>query len=224
MAWNFVRGMALVVFCGLTACAHSYYYVPEIDGQGDIRGKKGGSVYSIPAEGQAELTMRVRYLGIKKIHDTQMLGIRMSFVRPAKVEKNISNIQEFVDPGEQTVKFGDTAELKPAFVNPSTEKAENIQLNGREHEVIELFYPLANSTAAVSVGSFEFQWKVHFGNGKSEQQTARFDRYDAAPQQAADMFFADPDYPYDVVPMEIPGWQIVNDPYWWALDPWQPWW
>lgn len=80
----------LTALCG---CAHSYYYVPEIDGEGAIHGRKGGIVYTIPPKGQSELTLRVRALGIKRVHETQMLGMRMSFARPKGTarEPGISN-------------------------------------------------------------------------------------------------------------------------------------
>ena len=93
----------------------------------------------------------------------------------------------------------------------------------RMPEVVELLYPLSkDGDGAKIISSYLFQWKVHYASGKTEQQVTRFNRYDAAPQQAAELFPEDSDYPYDVSPVATPGWEIVQDPFWWGLDPWWP--
>jgi hypothetical protein len=224
----FLQSLILtLILSALAACAHSYYYLPEIGGEGATHGKKGGIIYTIPSKGQAELTMRARSLGIRKIHNVQMLGMRLSFVRPAGVAMNTPETpetQEYVDPAEQIVRLGGGQEFKPAYVHSKTRKQSIIELSGSAHEVIEFLYPLSQeSEGAAQINSYLFQWKVHYGHGQAEQQIARFDRNDAAPQQAAELYPEDADYPYDFSPIDVPGWQIVRDPFWWPLDPWWPW-
>lgn len=190
-----------------------------------MHGKKGGIIYAIPPAGQAELTMRVRSLGIRQAHNVQMLGVRMSFVRPPGALQAGPGTQEFVDPAEQIVRMEGGQELRPAYVHSRTRKQSIVELGGSTHEVIEFLYPLAKeSGGAATISSYWFEWKVHYGPGKTEQQVTRFDRYDARPQQAAEVYPEDPDYPYDISPIEMPGWTIVRGPFWWALDPWWPWW
>ena len=59
------------------------------------------------------------------------------------------------------------------------------------------------------------------GTRKVEQQMARFHhRQDAAPQQAAEIFPEDPDYPYDMSPIEVPGWTVSVARIGGRLDPW----
>lgn len=215
----------ILILIVLGGCAHSYFYSPEIAGEGAIHGKRGGIVYTIPSTGQGELTMRVRALGIHKVHNFEMLGMRMSFGRPAGSSAVMNGTQEFVNPAEQLIRIGDGNFIKPAYVRSKEHKLSVVPLNGSTHEVIELLYPLSkDSEGAPGISSYYFQWIVHYGDGKVEQQTARFDRQDAAPQQAAEIFPEDPDYPYDMSPIDVPGWTVIRGPYWWPLDPWWPWW
>jgi len=213
------------IVLGLTACAHSYYYLPEIDGEGAIHGKKGGIVYAIPSQAHADFVVRVRSLGVKKTHNVQLLGMRLSFGPPEGAAPGSAGVKATVDPAELMVRLGGGKEIKPAYVHSKTKKQSIVEVDSRAHDVVELLYPLpAESEGAATVFSYYFEWTVHYGQGKFVHQTARFDRYDARPQQAAELFPEDSDYPYDVSPMDMNGWHVVREPFWWAVDPWWPWW
>ena len=69
--------------------------------------------------------MRVRALGIRKAHNAQMLGMRMSFVRPPGAVQVAPGTQEFVVPSEQLVRIGER-EIKPAFVHSKIKKAHRV--------------------------------------------------------------------------------------------------
>jgi len=221
---SFVR--IIIGFIGVltsSSCAHSFYYLPEISGEGAIHGKKGGIVYSVPAEGKPELTVRVRALGIKSAKGVQMLGMRMSFACPPGADKSAQKIKEFLDPKEQILRLEGGREVAPAFVHSRARAGSIIDLKSCDHAFVELLYPLGEGNkGSASVSLYYFEWRVHYGAGKVEQQTIRFDRYDSAPQQAAEMYPEDPDYPYDLSPVPTPGWEIVRDPYWWGFYPWWP--
>ena len=170
--------------------------------------------------------MRVRSLGIKKVHNVPMLGVHLSFVHPALLKSLppvASNGTQYVQPTEFRIQLGDGQYITPAYVHSSrAEKKDQstIVLSGVAHEVVELLYPLPKENGdEVSIPVYLFQWKVHYGQDKSEQQIVRFDRYDATPEQGAEPFPEDNDYPYDISPMEMPGWTIVRGPYWWPLYP-----
>ena len=97
MRVSFLRGVFLSFCFGLFGCAHSFYYLPEIKGEGATHGRKGGVVYAIPPAGQPELTMRIRSLGIHKTKKAQMLGIRMTFLRPNGTQ-GVASLHETIDP------------------------------------------------------------------------------------------------------------------------------
>jgi hypothetical protein len=221
----------ILLFSGLLGCAHSYYYKPEISGPGAIYGEKGGIVYTIPPQGTPDVILRVRSLGIHRVHNVQMVGVRMSFGRAAGVAPSSPSAGaapvDFINPNEQLIHLTTNpseAGIKPAFVHSKSRKQDFVDLTGSTHEVIELLYPLPkDSEGAAYINSFSFYWKVHFSQSKTEQQSVRFDRLDSAPLQAAEVFPEDADYPYDVSPVTAPGWENIRDPYWWAVDPWWPW-
>lgn len=217
---------ALLAATSLGGCAHSYYYQPEIAGEGAIHGKKGGIVYSVPPGEQPELTLRLRALGINSVHDVQMLGVRMSVRRSGKTAAvgPSASPREFLDPNEQLLVLAGGQRIRPAFVHSKALRGSLIELDGVTHEVIEFLYPLPKTSKGYeSILAYDVNWTIHYGAGKSETQTARFDRYDAAPRQAAEVHPEDPDYPYDVSPIDVPGWQLYRQPFWWVLDPWWPW-
>ena len=201
----------------LSACAHSYYYKAEIAGKGATFAEKGGVLYSIPPT-QPVLTMRVRSLGVHKMNGVQMLGVRMTFLRPTTVLAAGPSSVESINPAELFAQIGDRKDIKPIFVHAKTKTQTLIVLAGGSHEFIEMLYPLGKEyEGAVSVPVYFFRWTVHYGNGQKEQQTTRFDRYDSSPEQGAELYPEDNDYPYDISPMQMPGWTIEHDPYWW---PW----
>ncbi|MGZ3653342.1 MAG: hypothetical protein ACXWSC_19425, partial [Bdellovibrionota bacterium] len=171
------------------------------------------------------LIMRLRSLGVHKIKGKYFLGMRMSFVRPGG-SRAPARVREFLKPEELFLEIGDGPKLKPGYVHTKARLADVVELTGRVHEVVELLYPLPNNTAGASeLVRYSFEWTLHFGNGKAETQLAHFNRYDAAPQQAGSLFPEDPDYPYDVSPVDLPGWTVIRDPiFWWPMEPMRPWW
>jgi hypothetical protein len=210
----------------LSACAsHHYYYLPEVSGPGAMAGRKGGVIYSIPARGNPELKLHLRTLGVRKVKDAQMLALRLSFTRPDGQTAAPGKSREYIRPSELIVKIGDKLQLQPAYIHTMARQKDLIELTGRPREVVELLFPLPKgSQGEKDVESYYFQWKVHYGYDATESQTARFDRNDSVPQQSAEYDAEDPDYPYDIAPMGMAGWQVNQDPFWWWMDPWSPWW
>lgn len=218
--------LGLPCLIALSGCAHSYYYLPEIDGEGAIHGRKGGIIYTIPPTGTPELTLRVRALGIHKgAKDTLMLGMRMSFIRP-KQGAPTAGAQEYLKPEEQILRMAGGQEIRPAYIHTMAKRNDRIDLTGKTHEVVEFLYPIPKTGdgGVPTIETYSFQWRIHYGADGVESQAPRFDRYDARPQQAAEMYPEDPDYPYDVSPLDLPGWTVIRDPFWWAVDPWWLWW
>jgi hypothetical protein len=175
--------------------------------------------YTIPPTGIPELKMRVRTFGVQKVKGKEMLALRISFARPTGEVTPKHPEREFMNPGEQIVRIGEN-QIKPAFVHTRARKNQLIELNGLASETIDFLFPIPpGNKGADEIEILYFKWLVHYGKGKVESQTARFDRYDAAPQQAAEPYPFDNDYPYDVSPMQMPGWYIDEDPFWWP-GPW----
>ena len=184
-----------------------------------MHANNGNIDYIIPPQGIPELKMRVRTLGVQKVKGKQMLRLRLSFARPKGEVTPKHPEREYLSPAEQTVRIGAT-EIKPAFVHTKARKETLIELTGLANETVDFLFPIpAGNTGMDDVEIIYFKWLVHYGKGQMESQTARFDRYDAAPQQAAEPYPFDNDYPYDVSPMQMPGWYIDEDPFWWP-GPW----
>jgi len=199
----------LLVLLFLSGCSHSYFYTPEIAGKGEMQRYKGEIEYQIPTG----ISLTLRSLGIKKRHDMAMLGMRMTFERTG-------SSPAFLDAAEQILRLGDSR-IKATLVRSKTRKLTVVDLSRENHVVIELLYPLPKfSEGDRGIETFGFEWRVHYGNGKSETQTARFDRQDGATQQAGSVFARDLNYPYDRAPVEMPGWTIDEDPLWWPMGPW----
>jgi len=201
----------------LAGCAHHYYYLPEIAGDGAISGH-GGVVYSIPPK-ESVIKMKLVSLGIenapKEAHappDSKMIQIRMYFLRTSG-----ASVPVFVDPKEQTVTLTNGVELHPSLVHARTQKKPAVELSDAKKQAIEFFFPLANvANGASFIQFFSLRWRVHYGT-TSEEQVVRFDREDSRPQQGAELFPGDPLYPYDESPEFIPDGWAVGEWGWWGM-------
>jgi hypothetical protein len=174
--------LSLFVLGLLSGCAHSYFYLPEITGKGAIYGN-GGIVYSVPPESPA-LKMKIVSVGT---NDKGEMLIRMYFVRSAK-----PSTLETMDPKEQTLVLN-KMELQPIRVHANTKKKPLIELAEENKQAVELVYQLPRGRTEKNVENFLLRWKIGYGVNQTEEQTARFDRHDSAPQQGSD----DSDFPYD---------------------------
>lgn len=200
---------------------------------------RGGIVYRIPPT-SPKIKMKLVSLGVVKApkemktlvpNGIRLLQIRMYFVR---VEKNLKNAStttqlapESLIPSELSVELSDGKPIRPVLIHASFPRAPDkdlIPLTTAHKQAIELFFPLPRGIqGSEDIQSFHFHWALHYDSDKSETQIARFDREDSAPQQGAEMFPWDPDYPYDESPVLPPGWEILP-PFWgWEPFPWYPW-
>jgi hypothetical protein len=201
----------------LSGCAHSYYYVPEISGDGAVFGRNG-VIYSIPPQ-QPDFKMKLVSMGMQKApaaanapEGTKMIQIRMYIVRP-----DSKSVPAFIDPKEQVLIFTNGAEVRPTFVHARTVKKPVVELSDSKKQAIEFFFPMALATKDASyVQFFSLRWKIHYGN-KAEQQVVRFDRQDSRPQQGAEMFPGDPLYPYDEAPEFVPNDWEASEWGWWGM-------
>lgn len=218
--------MLLVLASG---CAHSYYYTPEIAGDG-ARVGHGGIVYQIPPA-SPKIKVKLVSLGVVKPPKeakaqlpagTRLLQIRMYFVR---VDSKLAT--ESLIPSELSVELSDGKAIKPALIHASFPRAPDqdlIPLTAAHKQAVEVFFPLPHGIHGnEDIQSFHFQWTLHYDSNKVETQLARFDREDSAPQQGAEMFPWDSDYPYDESPVLPPGWEILPPYWWWDTFPWYPW-
>jgi hypothetical protein len=210
---TFRNALALSLLLALSGCAHSYYYLPEIAGEGAMQGNKGSVTYSIPPSPPTEVLMRIRSFGIRKVKGVPMIGMRLSFVRP----QGVVAAREFLKPEELILQFGDV-KIKPAYIYTKARKDAVIELSAARN-VVELLYPLPNDYKnEADVEIFKFRWTLLYGKQLIASQTTRFDRKDAAPQQAGSLFPNDPFYPYDYGPLDMPGWEVSEDPFWWPMN------
>jgi hypothetical protein len=175
-------------FLGLAGCAHSYYYVPEIAGNGATF-TRGGVLYVIPPE-SPRLRMKLVSLGVKTNPEQQkILHIRMYFVRLSS-----ATTPEYLDVTDQSLILPSSSNpISPSKVHANTKQRPNIELANVDKQVIELLFPLPQGSAgANSFQSFLLKWKIHY-DGKFEEQTTRFDRQDMAPQQGVGEYEYPPD-------------------------------
>jgi hypothetical protein len=186
-----------------SCAAHNYFYLPVIQGAGE-KEPKGKISYEVP---KAKSSVSLLSLGVKKRENQPMLGIRFTLDRAAGLAPEIR-----MNPGEQKVRFGE-AELSPKFVRARVVEKGLVQLR-EAHEVIELLYPLpAGREDGGDLPSFNLNWNLELGAKGRFVQITRFDRYDAAPQQAGSAYSDDPNYPYGQNPWGLPAWN-TGQPYW----------
>jgi hypothetical protein len=187
--FNLVKLVALSLgFLGMAGCAHSYYYVPEIAGNGATF-TRGGVLYVIPPDAP-KLRMKLVSLGVKTTKEQKkILHIRMYFVRLSS-----STTPEYLDVLEQSLVLPSSSNpINPTKVHANTKQRPIIELANTDKQAIEFLFELPQGSAgANSFQSFLFRWKVHY-DGKVEEQTTRFDRQDMAPQQGV----GESDYPPD---------------------------
>jgi len=220
-----LRRFGLCLFLALNACAHHYYYLPEVSGTGATAGRSSGVIYKIPPTGTTELKVHLRALGIHKVKDRQMVALRLSFTRPPGVSAAPKNTREFIRPSDLTLKVGDLPAIQPAYLHTMAREKDLVELTYKPSEVLELLFPLPkNIQDSKDIETYFFTWKVHYANGAVETQTARFDRNDSAPLQSAEDAAEDANYPYGASTLGMEGWTVNQDPYWWGMDPWGPWW
>lgn len=202
----------------LLGCAHSYYYTPEIAGNGAMS-SKGGIVYSIPAD-SPRYKMKVAYLGIadesvsSHFHKKEKtLRVRMYFLKKTGA-KNAG----FIDPKDEVLTL-DSSDLKihPSAVFARSKKRPLIELADRPKQAVDFFFALPEGNqGTLAIQHFSLQWTVHYDAKNSESQSTRFDRQDSRPQSGAEMFPEDSMYPFDESPLLAP------DPDW-MMDDWDFW-
>ncbi len=206
-------------FLGVFGCAHSYYYIPEVAGDGAMS-SRGGVVYSIPATVNPHYKMKVAYLGIadesvsKHFHKKEKtLRVRMYLLK-----KSDSKDAGFIDPKDEVLVL-DSGDLKihPVAVFARSKKRPIVELAQRRKQTVDFFFPLPEGNkGTLEIQHFSFQWTVHYDAKNSETQTTRFDRQDSRPQGGAEMFPEDGLYPFYESPLLSP------DPDW-MMDDWDFW-
>jgi hypothetical protein len=217
---KFTSGSLLfTLILALLGCAHSYYYTPEIAGDGAMS-SKGGIVYSLPPA-SPRYRMKVAYLGIadesvsRHFHEKgKTLRVRMYLLKKSVDSKNPG----FIDPHDEVLTL-DSGELQvhPVAVIARSKKRPLIELAPRQKQTVDFFFALPQGNeGALAIQHFSFQWKVHYDAKNSETQTTRFDRQDSRPQGGAEMFPEDGLYPFYESPLLSP------DPDW-MMDDWDFW-
>jgi hypothetical protein len=215
---SLLRSSLFALLLTLLGCAHSYYYTPEVAGDGAMS-SKGGVVYSIPASA-ARYKMKVAYLGVAdesvSTHfnkKEKTLRLRMYFRKKSDV-KNTG----FIDPKDEVLTL-DSGDLKihPSAVFASSKKRPLIGLADRDKQTVDFFFALPQGNeGTLAIQHFSFQWTVHYDAKNSETQSTRFDRQDSRPQGGAEMFPEDGLYPFYESPLLSP------DPDW-MMDDWDFW-
>lgn len=223
----FVRVLLPVGLLAASSCAHSYFYTPEIAGSG-AGFRKGTLAFRLPSEDPV-LKMKIVCLGITdspreagSAKKRKMIQIRMYFLR---VKEGGPNFREFIDPDEQRLAFLEGPEIRPALIHAAVERPDKrIALGSSKRQIVELFFPLPEEVRdAGKIQFFSVTWKIHLDARASEQQVTRFDRSDSRPQQGAELFPWDNDFPLDYSPMVTPGWSIDPFPWrWWEPYPFLP--
>jgi hypothetical protein len=217
---NIFLSLFVIVFSG---CAHHTYYLAEVSGPEETQGEKGGIIYKIPSSQQTEFSLQIRSLGIRNAQETKMLGVRIAYVRGALATK-LKETKEWINPADLFVKLESGKKIKPAFVHSKNIKNSLIVLTGVEYDLIELLFPLPSGVAK-NMGIFFLHWKVHYGDGKTEEKIASFDRSSSAFESQPEQDAEDKNYPYRQNLINTNGgWQVdQDDPYWWGYDPYWPW-
>lgn len=210
-----------------SSCAHSYFYTPEIAGEG-AGVRKGTIAFRLPST-DPRLKMKIVCLGVTDVprdagsaKQGKMVQVRMYFLR---VKPAVESPQEFIDPSEQRLILPGGAEVRPGLVHAAAQRPDKlIGLTPSKKQIVEMYFPLPEGMrGAKDIQSFGLQWKVHFDVKSAEQQVTRFDRQDSRPQQGAELFPWDSDFPLDYSPMPVPGWSIDPWPWrWWEPYPFWP--
>jgi len=204
----------------MSGCAHSWYYAPEIKGSGATKQTDEAIDFAVPPGDHPELKLRIRSLGTEKVKDVNMFVVRMAFARPKDQTVKQSTAREYLKPEEQTIQFGvgNKPQVKVTYIRTKSRKDKIIDLTGVKSESIDLLFPMPKGTEGThDIERIIFNWSLHYGNNFAENQGTRFDRYDRRPQQSVEPYPDDPDYPYDISPLMMPGWEVVQDPYWWPM-------
>jgi hypothetical protein len=215
------RHLGLALCLGtFSGCAHSFFYAPEIKGTGATLVKEQAIDFAVPPGDQPELKMRLRSMGTEKVRDQKMFVVRLAFARPKENSGAKATAREYLIPADQTIQFGvgNKPQVKPAYIRTKARKDKVIELTGLESESIDLLYPMPpGDEGTKDIERIVFHWTLHYGNNLVENQSTRFDRYDSRPQQAVEPYPNDPDYPYDISPLMMPGWEVDRDPFWWPM-------
>jgi hypothetical protein len=212
---------SILVMGAFSGCAHSFYYSPEVAGKGATESRSRSVDFAIPPSTEPELKFRIRSLGTEKVKDQNMFVVRMAFARPKNLSAKKANAREYMVPAEQTIQLGlgNKSQIKPAFIRTKARKDNVIELTGVQSEAIDLLYPLPKGNSGTKdIERILFHWSLHYGNNKKEAQVTRFDRYDGIQSyNNAEQFPGDSDYPYDIAPLWMPGWEVNPDPFWWPM-------
>jgi hypothetical protein len=215
---------ALTLLVAASSCAHGYYYTPEIAGEGAMF-RQGTIAFHLPPT-DPTIKMKLLCLGIGDApqaaayprHD-KMLQIRFYILRSKEIS---SAPQEYIDADDVRIVLAGKHEVKPALVHASIERADkHIGLSPSKRQVIEMFFPLPHSIQGPDeVQAFNLDWKIHLNSTQVVDEVTRFDRQDSRPQQGAELFPGDADFPYDFSPELTPGWTVDPWPWrWWDPFP-----
>lgn len=212
----------------LSACAHSYYYRPEISGDGAIF-RKGSIAFRIPSK-DPRMKMKIDCLGITEVprgagpkKQGKQVQFRMYFLR---VNPCPNTPTEFIDPSEQGLSLMGGSEIRLGLIHSAAEHTDRlIRLSPSQKQIVDLYFPLPGaSRGARDLQFLNLHWTVHIDSATAESQSTRFDRQDSRPQQGAELYPADNDFPLDYSPIPTPGWTIDPWPWWWwepfPLTPW----
>jgi hypothetical protein len=146
---SFLRSFVVLSF-GISAgtlvgCAHSYYYTPEVAGDGAMA-SKGGVVYSLPPT-SPRYGMKVAYLGIADESVTahfhkkeKMLRVRMYFLKKSTDSEQNPG---FIDPKEETLVLDSgSLVIHPAAVFAHSKSRPRVELVNRQKQTVDFFFPL----------------------------------------------------------------------------------
>ena len=151
----------LIVALLLNGCSHSYFYRPEVAGDGAIYAQSG-VIYAVPAK-KPELKLKLTYVG----------------VTGAPKGLSISDEQKLVFSAGSSI---------PAMTAIDNKPEVKITLSAQKTtQGVDLFFPLpAGAQTLNEYQSFTLQWAIHCGRTKTENRLVRFDRFDTAPSTGGD--------------------------------------
>jgi hypothetical protein len=220
-------------------CAHSYHYVPEVEGNGATHAAEA-VIYAIPTNRPiVKIEMVSPGMGVPQSKSStdpkvEMMQIRIFFQRSpsSKQTKNKNSCDPILMmPHEQLLQFTDGTLLQPSVVHataysdqppqsklahPNKVSQTKIQFSCRPNHAVELFYTLPKTKdQATEVQSFVLISKIRYRKDQVAQQKTRFDRVDSHSHNSVDpsAFHNDQFYPYDYL-LPISSEWIGNDWYW----------
>jgi hypothetical protein len=205
----------LASFALLSSCAHRYYFVPEVEGDGARYGGNG-VILMIPPS-QPEFKLKLVSFGpvpapkqANLPSGTKMFELRMYLgaSTTAGVIKSAS-----IDPKEQALLLPDFPEIRPTLIHTSVSAKKVLKVQGPKPRVIELFFPLPEHWKLSEAQWFSVRWKLRYGNDEIAEQQTRFDRRDRGVEGGGEI----PGDPYysDMDQAIIPP-EFLGDGEWWG--------